>query len=113
MPNELEKLSEMLKLIQSEFLFLKQRHDTVTGSYIGALKRVKDVTPREELIIASPNEEYSNSFNVNAFFNDADKKFRKVVSVVYELEKENKKLHRRLGELTDTLLRELNHERDY
>ena len=103
----------MLGSIESELEKVKEERDSAKKEYIEALKRAKKLTEAERLFIAaSEHGQPTPGFNGSGFSMIYGNKFTSLKLMIQGLSDTNKNLQLRCDKLTDTLLRELNHERD-
>ena len=104
----------MLGSIESELEKVKEERNSAKKEYIEALKRAKKLTQAERLFIAANEHgQPTPGFSASGSPMICDNKFTSLKLLIQRLSDANKNLQLRCDKLTDTLLRELNHERDY
>jgi hypothetical protein len=110
---DLLTIHNILGSIESELEKVKEERDSAKKEYIEALKRAKKLTEAERLFIAaSEHVQPTPGFNGSGFSMIYGNKFTSLKLMIQGLSDTNKNLQLRCDKLTDTLLRELNHERD-
>ena len=104
----------ILGTIEAELEKAKEERDAAQKQYIEALKRAKKLTKEERLFIAASDQPRLNTgYNTSGISVLFGNKFTSLKLLIQGFVDANKNLQLRCDKLTDTLLRELNHERCY